>query len=58
MQSKCLKSSRVTAVTLAVRPSRPRVGTVYEYELNGSQLRDVHVDGRWLTVQVTAPSAS
>ncbi len=58
MQLKSLESRGASAVTIAIRPARRRVGSEHVYELNGSLLRDVLVDGRWLTVQATAPSAS
>ncbi|VWD52831.1 conjugal transfer protein TrbG/VirB9/CagX [Burkholderia lata] len=34
------------------------VGTEHVYELNGSRLRDVLVNGRWVTVAATAVVAS
>jgi hypothetical protein len=33
------------------------MGTVHTYRLNGSLLRDVLVDGRWMTTSVTMPDA-
>jgi hypothetical protein len=45
-------SSVVTCVTLAVRPATPRMGREHVYTLNGSRLRDILVDGRWVTVAV------
>ena len=39
------------AFTVAARPSKPRMGTEHTYRLNGSLLRDVLVDGRWMTMR-------
>jgi hypothetical protein len=33
------------------------MGTEHTYRLNGSLLRDVLVDGRWLTMRVTEADA-
>ena len=49
---------RVAAVTVSSRPARPRTGIDHTYVLNGSRLRDVLVDGRWLTVSVDKPKQS
>jgi hypothetical protein len=43
----------VTGMTHAVRPLTCRTGSEYTYVLNGSRLRDVFVDGRWITVSVS-----
>ncbi|MEW6343086.1 MAG: hypothetical protein AB1704_20685 [Pseudomonadota bacterium] len=48
-------SAQTTGVTHAVRPLTRRRGSEHTYNLNGSRLRDVFVDGRWLTVSVSAP---
>jgi len=45
------------AFTVAARPSKPRMGTEHTYRLNGSLLRDVLVDGRWMTMRVTEADA-
>ncbi|WP_338510310.1 hypothetical protein [Burkholderia gladioli] len=42
------------SLTVSVRPKPIRMGTEHVYELNGSRLRDVLVDGRWVTVAATA----
>lgn len=42
-----------SAGTVATRSTPLRAGTVHTYVLNGAQLRDVLVEGRWVTVQVT-----
>ncbi|HDR8983214.1 hypothetical protein QZM46_07480 [Burkholderia vietnamiensis] len=41
-------------LTVSIRPKPIRMGTEHVYELNGSRLRDVLVDGRWMTVAATA----
>ncbi|WP_196788652.1 hypothetical protein [Burkholderia cepacia] len=46
------------SLTVSVRPKPIRMGTEHVYELNGSRLRDVLVDGRWVTVAATAVVAS
>jgi hypothetical protein len=52
MQSLALSFSGNAASTTLRRQSTPRVGTLHTSRLNGSLLRDVLVDGRWLTVSV------
>uniref|UniRef100_UPI003BEF3C2E hypothetical protein n=1 Tax=Burkholderia arboris TaxID=488730 RepID=UPI003BEF3C2E len=42
------------SLTVSIRPKPIRMGTEHVYELNGSRLRDVLVDGRWVTVAATA----
>ncbi|MGU7775695.1 hypothetical protein ACV229_36770 [Burkholderia sp. MR1-5-21] len=54
MQLKSFQSSTLTAFTVATRPARPRVGVEHAYTLNGSELRDVLIDGRWVTLSATA----
>ncbi|MBN3754232.1 hypothetical protein G3N95_14870 [Paraburkholderia sp. Tr-20389] len=49
---------RAEAATLSVRPCNPRVGTNHTYVLNGTLLRDVLIDGRWVTVHVSDPTES
>ncbi|WP_172441917.1 hypothetical protein [Burkholderia sp. IDO3] len=52
-----LKSNSVAlhrSLTVSVRPKPVRMGTEHVYELNGSRLRDVLIDGRWVTVAATA----
>lgn len=48
--------STVTSITLDVRATTPRNGREHIYTLNGSRLRDVLVDGRWVTVAVDGPT--
>jgi hypothetical protein len=51
------QSCAVSCITRSVRAATPRGGHEHIYELNGSRLRDVYVDGRWITVSVTDPAA-
>ena len=44
-------------VAVKARPTPPRVGTTHTYALNGAQLRDVLIDGQWMTVQVTGAAS-
>ena len=46
---------RTMAVTVSVRRVQPRVGTTHTYILNGTLLRDVLVDGCWVTVSASEP---
>ena len=46
------------SLTVSIRPKPIRSGTEHVYELNGSRLRDVLVNGRWVTVATTAVAAS
>jgi hypothetical protein len=48
----------VATITVAVRPAKPRVGNVHSYVLNDTLLRDVLIDGRWVTVAATAASGT
>lgn len=54
-----LTQSRIAAqtagITVSVRLVRPRAGTTHTYELNGTLLRDVLVDGQWVTVSTGIP---
>lgn len=52
------QSCAVSCITLSVRAATPRGGREHVYTLNGSRLRDVYVDGQWITVSVTDPAAS
>lgn len=52
-----MHSSVVRSTTHAVREAMPRCGREHEYMLNGSRLRDVLVDGRWIAVNVSEPPA-
>lgn len=45
----------VRCATLAMRAAAPRRGAEHVYTLNGSRLRDVLVDGHWITVTVSEP---
>ncbi|MCC8397641.1 hypothetical protein LJ656_34430 [Paraburkholderia sp. MMS20-SJTR3] len=47
---------RTETVTVSVRPAAPRSGNTHAHVLNGSLLRDVLVDGKWVTVQAADPS--
>lgn len=47
--------SAVCCTTIAVRAAAPRRGAEHVYTLNGSRLRDILVDGRWVTVIVSDP---
>ena len=54
MQLKSVQSTVANGITVAIRPGRPRVGVEHVYTLNGSELRDVLIDGRWVTLSATA----
>ncbi|RQS12142.1 hypothetical protein [Burkholderia sp. Bp8998] len=54
MQLKSVQSNTAMANTLAIRRARPRVGVEHVYTLNGSELRDMLIDGQWVTVSATA----
>lgn len=47
---------RSEAVTLSVRPCSPRVGSTHNYVLNGTLMRDVLVNGEWVTVHTSEPA--
>ncbi|WP_196480673.1 hypothetical protein [Burkholderia multivorans] len=49
---------RVRSLTVSIRPKPIRMGTEHVYELNGSRLRDVLINGQWVTVAATAVAAS
>lgn len=51
------QSFAVLSNTLSSRAATPRAGREHVYTLNGSRLRDVLVDGQWITVSVTEPAA-
>jgi hypothetical protein len=48
--------ARTAAVTLSVRPCSPRSGNTHTYVLNGTLMRDVLVDGKWVTVHTSEPA--
>jgi len=50
--------ARTEAVTVSFRPAAPRVGASYTYVLNGKLMRDVLVDGQWITVHAGKPLES
>ncbi|CAB3807990.1 hypothetical protein LMG28614_06708 [Paraburkholderia ultramafica] len=51
--------ARTEAVALlSVRPCNPCVGTTHTYVLNGALLRDVLIDGKWVTVHTSNPTDS
>ncbi|VWC42019.1 hypothetical protein BLA23254_07045 [Burkholderia lata] len=58
MKLKSKSAALVRSLTLSIRPKPIRMGTEHVYELNGSRLRDVLVNGRWVTVAATAAVAS
>ncbi len=47
---------RTEAVTLSVRPCSQRVGSTHTYVLNGTLMRDVLVNGAWVTVHTSEPA--
>lgn len=49
---------RTEAVTLSVRHCSPRSGTTHSYVPNGSLLRDVLVEGKWVTIHASDPANS
>jgi hypothetical protein len=55
MKSKQDMFARTEAVTLSVRPCTRRTGVSHTYILNGTLLRDVLVDGMWMTVHASNP---
>ncbi|WP_321853529.1 MULTISPECIES: hypothetical protein [Burkholderia cepacia complex] len=58
MKLKSTFADQARSLTVASRPKPIRIGTEHVYELNGSRLRDVLVNGRWVTVATTAVAAS
>lgn len=54
MTLKSRSTELVRTLTVSIRPKPIRIGTEHVYELNGSRLRDVLVNGRWVTVATTA----
>ncbi|AIO71738.1 MULTISPECIES: hypothetical protein [Burkholderia cepacia complex] len=58
MKMKPTSADRVRSLTVSIRPKPIRMGTEHVYELNGSRLRDVLVNGQWVTVAATAVAAS
>ncbi|MDA3669979.1 hypothetical protein PFF91_28690 [Burkholderia cenocepacia] len=58
MKLKSNSAALVRSLTVSIRPKPIRMGTEHVYELNGSRLRDVLVNGRWVTVATTAVAAS
>lgn len=50
--------ARTEAVTVSVRPCSPRAGTTHTYVLNSTLMRDVLVDGRWVTHHASIPLES
>ncbi|BEU28034.1 hypothetical protein [Paraburkholderia sp. 22B1P] len=49
MKSKQDMYARTEAITVSVRASTPRAGNTHTYVLNGTLMRDVLVDGKWVT---------
>ncbi|WP_205815014.1 hypothetical protein [Burkholderia sp. Ac-20345] len=58
MKLKSKSADLVRSLTVSIRPKPIRTGTEHVYELNGSRLRDMLVNGRWVTVTATAVVAS
>jgi len=58
MKLKSTSADQVRSLTVSSRPKPIRMSTEHVYELNGSRLRDVLVNGRWVTVATTAVAAS
>jgi hypothetical protein len=58
MKSKQDMYARTEAITVSVRASTPRVGTTHTYVLNGTLMRDVLVDGKWVTLHASIPLES
>ncbi|KGC96332.1 MULTISPECIES: hypothetical protein [Burkholderia] len=58
MKLKSKSADRVRSLTVSIRPKPVRMGTEHIYDLNGSRLRDVLVNGQWVTVAATAVAAS
>ncbi|MCO1368664.1 hypothetical protein [Burkholderia multivorans] len=58
MKLKPTSADRVRSLTVSIRPKPIRMGTEHVYELNGSRMRDVLVNGQWVTVAATAVAAS
>ncbi|RKT99763.1 hypothetical protein C7H84_29840 [Burkholderia sp. Nafp2/4-1b] len=54
MQLKSAQSKVANEIRVAIRPARSRLGGEHVYKLNGSELRDVLIDGRCVTLSVTA----
>ncbi|MGP8438024.1 hypothetical protein ACT2FY_08520 [Paraburkholderia fungorum] len=50
--------ARTEVVTASVRPATLRTGAVHSYVLNGTLLRDVLVDGKWVTHHASIPLES
>ncbi|WP_196786410.1 hypothetical protein [Burkholderia diffusa] len=58
MKLKSKSADRVRSLTVSIRLKPVRIGTEHVYDLNGSRLRDVLVNGQWVTVAATAVAAS
>ena len=55
MKSMQTANARTETITVSTRRCPRRSGNVHTYVLNGTQLRDVRVDGRWITVSASTP---
>lgn len=53
MKSKQDMYARTEATTVSVRPAAPRTGNTHSYVLNGTLMRDVLVDGKWVTLHAS-----
>lgn len=51
-------TARTDAITVGVRATHPRAGTTHDYVLNSTLMRDVQIDGQWITVSAKAPVES
>jgi hypothetical protein len=58
MKSKLAMNGRTEAITASVRAATRRVGSTHSYVLNGTLMRDVLVDGKWVTLHASAPLES
>ncbi|GJH04638.1 hypothetical protein [Paraburkholderia terrae] len=58
MKSKQDMYARTEAITVSVRASTPRLGNTHSYVLNGTLMRDVLVDGKWVTLHASIPLES
>ncbi|WP_175981574.1 MULTISPECIES: hypothetical protein [unclassified Burkholderia] len=54
MKLKSNPAALIRSLAVSIRPKPIRMGTEHVYELNGSRLCDVLINGRWVTVAATA----
>jgi hypothetical protein len=55
MNMKQLMHARTEAITVSIRPGVKRGGNTHTYVLNGTLMRDVLVDGKWVTHLASIP---